>query len=73
MDEKIAQIIQASSGLKPSSDKKINELGQWMHLLLFYVLSQPSFIHTGLNDFIDFQIDYVSHIYSDFAELMEIV
>ena len=72
MEENIALIVQASSGVKPSDDEKINELGKWMHLLLFYTLSQPNYIKAELNDFIDFQIDYVSDIYDDFAELMEI-
>ncbi len=72
MPEEIAKIIQASSGLKTSDDEQINLLGKWMHLLLFYELSQPIFIEAGLNDFIDFQIEYVGDIYEDFATLMEI-
>ena len=72
MDEKIIGIVQSSSGLKPNEDKTINTLGKWMHLLLFYTLSQPIYIEAGLNDFIDFQIEYVSDIYEDFAQLMEI-
>ncbi len=72
MPPEIAQIIQASSGLHPSDDKDIDSIGKWMHLLLFYELSQPMFIEAGLNDFIDFQIDYVSDIYEDFATLLEI-
>jgi HD-like signal output (HDOD) protein len=72
MPDSIAKIIQASSGTKPSDDKLINKLGKWMHLLLFYELSKPAFINAGLNDFIDFQIDYVGDIYEDFATLMEI-
>jgi len=72
MPSEIAQIIQASSGLKPSEDEQINTLGKWMHLLLFYELSQPMFIEAGLNDFIDFQVEYVGNIYEDFAKLMDI-
>jgi HD-like signal output (HDOD) protein len=72
MPENIGKIIQASSGTKPSDDELINKLGKWMHLLLFYELSQPLFINAGLNDFIDFQVDYVNDIYEDFATLMEI-
>ncbi|NOR57108.1 MAG: HDOD domain-containing protein [Sulfurimonas sp.] len=72
MPDKIAQIIQASSGLKPSEDEQVNTLGKWMHLLLFYELSQPIFIEAGLNDFIDFQVEYVDDIYHDFATLMDI-
>lgn len=72
MHEDIVTIVQASSGFKQVDDDKNNTLGQWMHLLLFYTLSQPQFIEAGLNDFIDFQIDYVSPIYDDFSSLMEI-
>jgi len=72
MPPKIAQIVQASSGIKPASDEELDKLGKWMHLLLFYELSQPMFIEAGLNDFIEFQIDYVGDIYDDFATLMEI-
>lgn len=72
MNEIIPQIIQSASGIKPSEDEHINTLGKWMHLLLFYELSQPLFVEAGLNDFVDFQIDYVSDIYEEFASLMEI-
>ncbi|MBL0708298.1 MAG: HDOD domain-containing protein [Sulfurimonas sp.] len=72
MSEKVSNIIQASSGTKPSTDENTNRLGKWMHLLLFYELSKPLFIEAGLNDFIDFHIEYVSDIYEEFATLMEI-
>ncbi len=72
MPPKIAQIVQASSGVKPEEDEELNKLGKWMHLLLFYELSQPMFIEAEINDFIDFQVEYVSDIYDDFASLMEI-
>ena len=72
MPSTIAKIIQASSGLQQSEDEELNKLGKWMHLLLFYELSQNIFIEAGLNDFIDFQVDYVSDIYEDFSNLLEI-
>ena len=72
MDEVVGQIVQAASGIKPSDDKDIDKLGKWMHLLLFYELSQPIFIEAGLNDFVDFQIDYIGDIYDKFSTLMEI-
>lgn len=68
----IAKIIQAASGEKEEKEKKIERLGQWMHLLLFYILSQPKYIEAELNDFIEFKIEYVSPIYDDFMQLMEI-
>ena len=72
MDEKVGLIIQASSGVKPAKDETINNLGKWMHLLLFYVLSKPNYVDAGLNDFIDFQIDYAQDVYDDFSRVLEI-
>lgn len=70
MPEKIGEIVQSASGVKPSNDAMINTLGKWMHLLLFYELSQTKFIEAGLNDFIEFNVEYVSDIYEDFMELI---
>lgn len=72
MPSNISKIVQAASGVKPSKDKEVELLGKWMHLLLFHTLSQAEFITAGLNDFVDFQVEYVSDIYDDFASLMEI-
>ncbi len=72
MPSKIAQIVQASSGVKPSEDEEIDKLGKWMHLLLFYELSQAQNIEAGLNDFIDFQVEYIGDIYEEFSTLMDI-
>jgi len=68
----ISEIINSSSGVVPSTNEEINQLGKWMHLLLFYELSQPMFVNAELNDFIEFNIEYVEDIYEDFATLMEI-
>ncbi|QFR49802.1 HDOD domain-containing protein [Sulfurimonas lithotrophica] len=72
MPENISEIVLSSSGLHPSNNHEIDMLAKWMHLLLFYELSQPMFVEATLNDFIDFQIDYVSDIYEEFAQVMEI-
>jgi HD-like signal output (HDOD) protein len=72
MPEPVSRVVQAASGVKPSEDAAVNTLGKWMHLLLFYELSRPLFIEAGLNDFIDFQVDYVADIYDDFSSVMEI-
>jgi HD-like signal output (HDOD) protein len=69
--EKISQIIQAASGVKPADDPQINLLGKWMHLQLFHTLSQNAYIEAGLNDFIDFHVEYVEDIYEEFAQLLE--
>lgn len=72
MPQKTVALILASSGIRETSDKDILKLAKWMHLLLFYELSQATFAQAGLNDFIEFQIDFVSDIYEEFASLMEI-
>lgn len=72
LPQDISLIIQSASGVKPSENKDIDILGKWMHLLLFYTLSKPAYIEAGLNDFIDFQIDYVNEIYEEFSNLMAI-
>jgi len=72
MPSKIAQIIQASSGIKSSKDKDVNHIAKWIHLLLFYELSKPIFIEAQLNDFIDFQVDFVEDIYDDFLKIMNV-
>jgi len=72
MDPKIIAIVKASSGIERVENKEIEKLAKWMHLLLFFILSQPQYIEAGLNDFIEFQIDFVSDIYEDFMEIMEI-
>ena len=71
MPKKITEITQAASGIKASSDESVNTLGKWMHLLLFYELSQPTYVEAGLNDFIEFQIDFVGDIYEEFASIMD--
>ena len=72
MPSKVSQVLQTASGIKPSSKQEINNVGKWIHLLLFYELSQPIFIEAGLNDFIDFQVDFVQDIYEEFIKIMEV-
>lgn len=70
MPEVITRIVLASSGKSSEEDKTILELSKWMHLLFFYELSQPLSVEAGLNDFIEFNIDYVQDIYEEFTELI---
>ena len=70
MPEVISRIVLASSGKVQKTDKEIIELSKWMHLLFFYQLSQVNCIEAGLNDFIEFNIDYVQDIYDDFQDLI---
>ena len=70
MSETIQELISLSSGAKESEDETLNKLGKWLHLLLFYEFSQPSFIEAGLNDFINFNPEYVEDISDEFMELI---
>lgn len=70
MPDMISRVVMASSGAEDEKDTEIKELSQWMHLLFFHQLSQPICVEAGLNDFIEFNIDYVQDIYEEFAELL---
>ncbi len=72
MSTTIGALLLASSGSKKSSNEKVNLLSKWMHLLLFFTLSKPLYIQAGLNDFIEFNIEYVEDIYEDFQQVMDI-
>ena len=72
MPQKIADIALAASGEYTLEDKDAMELGAWMHLLLFYLLSKPKYIDAGLNDFLEFNVGYVEKIYEEFSQIMEI-
>ena len=72
MPEEVSQVIYSASGKITNEDKQIEILGKWMHLLLFYTLSKPHYIESGLNDFLEFNIEYVKDIYEEFSKLMEI-
>ena len=72
MSEDVVQIVLAASGKPTDGNAEAIFTGKWMHLLLFYILSQPRFIDAGLNDFIEFNVEYVSDIYEEFSTVMEI-
>lgn len=63
-------LIQNSSGLHHTLLGQHKLLAQWMHLLLFYELSQGAYVSAGLNEFIDFQIDFVQEIYESFITVV---
>jgi len=67
----ISRIVHASSGIDTGIDPRTRELAQWMHLLLFFELSQNIYIEAGLNEFIEFQIEFVQEIYESFMQVVE--
>ncbi|MBV5335450.1 MAG: histidine kinase, partial [Sulfuricurvum sp.] len=70
MSDKTISLIQGASGLREPLNAEEKTLSQWMHLLLFYELSQSVYVSAGLNEFIDFQIDFVGDIYEPFMQVM---
>lgn len=71
MSEKTIALIRCASGTvtEVSGEQKI--LSQWIHLLLFYEFSQSAYVSAGLNEFIDFQIDFVQDIYDSFSQVVQ--
>ena len=70
LPEITSAIVVASKGDKENLSEEVEKLSKWMHLLFFYQLSQPVAASAGLNDFIEFNIEYVQDIYEEFQDLM---
>lgn len=70
MPDRIVTLIQSASGMDQNLTGQERVLAQWMHLLLFYELSQSAYISAGLNEFIDFKIDFVQEIYESFSQVV---
>lgn len=70
MDAKSLKVLKASSGLKPCGDSKRCQIAQYMHMLLFYILSRPEFLECGLNDFLDFNPEFVMPIMENFQSIV---
>jgi len=48
-----------------------SKLARYIHLLMFYELSKPIYIEAGLNDFIEFDIEFVQSVYEKFMQIVE--
>jgi hypothetical protein len=69
MEEKSLKVLKASSGLKKCGDSQLYDCARYMHLMLFYVLSQPEFLECGLNDFLDFNPEFVMPVMEKFQNI----
>ena len=67
----ISRIVHAASGVDQNLKPTEKVLAQWMHLLLFFELSQSTYVNAGLNEFIEFQIEFVQDIYETFMQVVE--
>ncbi len=57
---------------KIEDDTMLSKLAKYLHLLIFYELSKPKFVQAGLNDFIEFDVEFVQDIYPDFMNIVEV-
>ena len=71
MPQRIVDLIRSASGTVEGLTGQERVLAQWMHLLLFYELSQSACVSAGLNEFIDFKIEFVQDIYESFAQVVQ--
>lgn len=71
MSPMIIRIVHAASGLDEAIEEQERLLAKWMHLLLFYELSQSTYVSAGLNEFIEFKIEFVQDIYESFMQVVE--
>jgi HD-like signal output (HDOD) protein len=67
----ISHIVHASSGVDKGLNEEEKTLAKWMHLLLFYELSQSTYVSAGLNEFVEFQVEFVQDIYESFMQVVE--
>jgi len=70
MDAKSLKVLKASSGLKPCGESTRCKIAQYMHMLLFYILSRSEFLECGLNDFLDFNPEFVMSIMENFQSIV---
>ena len=70
MDANSLKILKASSGLQECGDSRSCKYARYMHMLLFYLLSQSEFLECGLNDFLDFHPEFVMPIMESFQDII---
>lgn len=56
---------------KTEDNTNFSKLAKYIHLLMFFELSKPKYIEAGLNDFIEFDVEFVSEVYEDFMQIVE--
>lgn len=70
---KTLKIILLTSGkYKTDKDEDLVIFARYLHLLLFFELSKPEMVDAGLNDFVEFNVDFVADIYENFQNVMGI-
>ncbi len=58
---------------KKEDETLLSKFARYLHLLIFYELSKPVYISAGLNDFIEFDVEFVAPVYENFMDIVESV
>ena len=56
---------------KIEDETLFSQLARYIHLLMFYELSKPIYIEAGLNDFIEFDVEFVQSVYEKFMKIVD--
>jgi HD-like signal output (HDOD) protein len=67
---KIIRYSDGKTSCESGECEKIVKVSKFLHLLLFHSLSTPTFVEHGLNDFIEFNPEFVGDIYEDFISVI---
>lgn len=56
---------------KIEDDSVLSKLARYIHLLMFFELSKPIYVKAGLNDFVEFDVEFVQDVYENFTKIVE--
>jgi len=70
-DEEVLSVVRLAENCKHDESHILgSELAQYLHLLLFYILSRPVYIKSGLNGFVEFRANDVAGILPCFQNII---
>ena len=74
ISETTLRILELADGKSNIQDATKDEIicAKYLHLLFFYELSRPESMSSGLNDFIEFNTEFVKDIQEDFQNILNI-
>ena len=57
---------------KIEDDTMLSKLARYIHLLMFFELSKPIYVKAGLNDFVEFDVEFVQDVYENFMKIVDV-
>ncbi len=55
---------------KIEDESLYSTLAKYLHILIFFEVSKPKFIKAGINDFIEFDVEFVKDVYPEFSKIV---